>query len=596
MRTEHKSMPLLLIALFAVCLETSRAEDTHAFNLLDNGGFEEASPGLRGRDGLERIPWWKSSAGASMIEGEESAHFLVTRAGAWARQPVAAYGPLASELQVRGRVRGSGALTLIDGSGERATIELASDSSDWRSFSYTGSDFADRLGRSLTPRFELEVSAQDRADWDDLEFLVELPLPTETELRDEIVAELDWVFSLWLERCLDDVGPEPSHLPCHLLDVVTGERIATGAVGLHPLTTLMREAASYEDNPMWRDAVDKQLNDLLDRCLHPLTRLPRSWDVERDVGRTGPVEIHLMLEFLLDIVQRGPVNLRSRSLQAAVDIGKHVRNAGVLPDGNVAASYYPESGAPNTDVSVLRRLDVPAQLARLGKMTDEHVYARVAREACVTLGFTNFWPGTWDAIDPGWDDNYGHYGKRATVMWKSYPEDQVFRGLSYGGAVHYHEMWRNALRLGGNVAADQVRCWIVLRDIAVLEPETRDEIRGLLRIAARSHFKGEQYGNGAWGDVTIYDFDPKGNLNVGDLPGSPRNLLHGLAGIYDEELGLRTDETRAMFTAVLRSSREHYRREFGYLTTRTELSGHNYGGGEIRMAVGLCEMLGQLSK
>ncbi len=597
MQSEHK-LALLLGALMLCALpESSHAEETKLFNLLDNGGFEEEVPGLKSKDGIVRIPWWKSSNGASMIKGEAGARTLVTPSGGggWVSQPIAAFAPLVGEFVVRGKVKGCGYVTLVDGSGKRAQIEVFSEGDSFVPFELTATQFEEVLEAPLVPRFELVLESLMEAEWDDIEAWVALPLPTPAELRAEIVTELDWIFSLWLEHCLDDVGPQKPSPACHLIDVVTGERLATGAAGLHPLTTLMREAAVVEENTEWREAVDRNIADLLERCLHPVTGLPRSWDVERDVGRDGPVEIHLMLEFLIDVIREGPINHRMRSLEAAILMGRNVLAQGVLPDGNVAASYYPETGKPNTEVSVLRRLDVPAQLARLGAITEKHQMARAAREACVTLDFTNFWPGTWDSIDPGWDDNYGHYGRRATDMWMAYPEDQVFRGLSYGGALHYHKMWRNALRLGGNVAADQVRCWLTLVDIAQVAPETKGEIRDLLGLAARSHFKGEQYGNGAWGDVTIFNFDPKGNLNVGDLPGTPRNLLHGLAGIYRDDLDLRSDELRAMFTAVLRSSRTHYRREFGYLTTRAALAGQNWGGGEIRLAVGLVEMLKQLS-
>jgi hypothetical protein len=66
-------------------------------------------------------------------------------------------------------------------------------------------------------------------------------------------------------------------------------------------------------------------------------------------------------------------------------------------------------------------------------------------------------------------------------------------------------------------------------DITRIDPSLRAETGPLLRMAARSHFKGEQYGNGAWGDVTIFDFSPNANLQVGDLPARPQNLLYGLA-------------------------------------------------------------------
>lgn len=597
MASKHKAARLLTLALSVLAFgaPSSHAEETLRVNLLDNGDFEEQAPGHRGPRGVVRIPWWRSSHGVEMIVGEAGSRALVTAPEQFAEQPVAAYAPLVEELRVRGEVVGRGVLELRDGAG-RVALEVGDDSGAAVAFDVPMADFAQAAGRALTPRFVLRLSATDSpARWDELACEVALPLPSEEELRFEIVEELEWIFGLWLDRCLDDVGEEATGLACHILDVITGERLATTGTSVHPLMIQLRRAAAVEEHDRWRRATDRFLDDLFRRCLHPTTGLPRTWDPQADRPRESPVEIHMMLELLLDVVQQGPMNFRTRALEAAMQIGDHVLERGILPDGNVAASYFPATGEPNPEVSVLRRLDVPAQLARLGRTTEDFRYSRAAREACVTFDFTNFWPGTWDAIDPGWDDNYGHYGERATVMWKAHPDDEAFKRISYGGAVHYHEPWRDALRLGGNVAADQVRCWFVLKEIAELEPVTREEIAALLRMAARSHFKGEQYENGTWGDVTVYDFDPKGNLNVGDLPGTPMNLLHGLAGLYSEELGLRDEETRAMFTAVFRSSRAHYKREFGYLTGRAEVAGHNYGGGEVRFAVGLVEMLRRLS-
>ena len=115
-------------------------------------------------------------------------------------------------------------------------------------------------------------------------------------------------------------------------------------------------------------------------------------------------------------------------------------------------------------------------------------------------------------------------------------------------------------------------------------------------MAARSHFKGEQYGNGAWGDVTIVGFDPMDQLQVGDLTGTPQNLLGGLAAIYDAE-GFAPEvreELRAMFATVMKSSKTTYRRPFGYLETRRENVSSNASIGSLRLAAGLVEMLRKL--
>jgi hypothetical protein len=256
----------------------------------------------------------------------------------------------------------------------------------------------------------------------------------------------------------------------------------------------------------------------------------------------------------------------------------------------------PGTGEPVLGYSHLRRFDVTAPLTRLGAREGDERYRDLGREAVVEFEYTWMWPGTWEAIDPGFDDDYGHYASRALVMSRAFPEEASFRRVLRGGYDFYAPLWRDALRLGGNVAADQVRCWSIVAGLAELEPELRDEVAELLRAARRVHFKGEQYQNGAWGDVTIFGFDPKAGLQVGDLPGMPQNILGGLGSIYREELGLRDEETRAMFTAVMRSSEEHYKQPHGYLVTRALHKGANPGGGSLRFAAPLAEMLARLSE
>ncbi|MBK7645575.1 MAG: hypothetical protein IPJ19_21505 [Planctomycetes bacterium] len=169
--------------------------------------------------------------------------------------------------------------------------------------------------------------------------------------------------------------------------------------------------------------------------------------------------------------------------------------------------------------------------------------------------------------------------------------DQLFRRFALDGFAHFAPLWRDALRFGGNVAADQVRCWTLLADLSRLDEQAGKSIRPLLSAAVRSHVKGEQYEDGSWGDVTIYGFDPNSNLQVGDYPGAPQNLLHGLAALYGKDLGLRTDEQRAFYTAVLRSSMHTYLEKYGFLSTRRPLNGANPAAGTLRMMLGLSKML-----
>jgi hypothetical protein len=243
--------------------------------------------------------------------------------------------------------------------------------------------------------------------------------------------------------------------------------------------------------------------------------------------------------------------------------------------------------------AALRHLDVPAQLARLGALTGDGRLTAAARGALGQLEFTHFWGGSWDLIDSDFDDNFGLWGERALTMLESHPGDPVFDYLPRTGFEHFEPLWRDALRFGGGIAADQVRCWRIVARYARQRPELAERIRALLAAAVRAHFKSEQYGNGAFGDVSFAEFGPR-DLPVGDLPGVPANLFEGLGFLYGEDCGLPRDALRALYTTVLRSSESAYRREHGWLRTRLELDGRNITGGELRMLAGWIEMLRHL--
>jgi hypothetical protein len=263
---------------------------------------------------------------------------------------------------------------------------------------------------------------------------------------------------------------------------------------------------------------------------------------------------------------------------------------GLLPDGSIAASYFPSDARVNTGVVSLRAFDVPAQLARLTELTGDPRYAQAAGEALASFEFAHSWAGTWDKIDPAFDDEYGHFGARAVTIALAVPDDPLYRRFGTEAFAHFAPLWRDALRLGGNVAADQVRCWVLLADQQRQDSTNRAAILELLSMALRSHFKGEQYGDGAWGDVTIFRFDPNSNLQVGDYSGAPMNLLHGLSALYALP-EFRTDAVRGMYTAVLRSSQTAYQRPYGFLMERREREGANPAAGTLRMLLGLSKML-----
>lgn len=577
---------------------TPAAEPTIRVSALRNGDFGEPLPVARDGQGVVRVPWWRTARGAEQLEarGEVGARALRVGPGLWAEQVVAAYAPLAASLEVSATLlEGSGALLVVDGAGRAARLE----------FSGPGRRtlrLAERPGEvgpeawPRTPRFvvRLESDAPEGALFAALEASLLLPCPTEEDLRRELLELAGEVVELWLERGLDDVGPRATGFLVKAWDVVSGETLMVVEGQLHPLYELLLDLLEVEEVPRWRAALERFLADWFELGFDPGTGLPCAYSPQTGERLPRPIEVHRTLDFLIELSRRGPEPLRKEALARARRIGEHVLARGVVPDGRVAPGYAPTSGEPVLAYAHLRALDVPAQLARLGALLGDERMRVAALEAVATLEYTHYWPGTWNAIDPGFDDNFGLFGARALEMWRAWPATHEFRSLVLSGWRAYAPLWRDALRLGGNVAADQVRCWELVASLAELEPAVTEEVRELLEAAVHSHWIGEQYRDGAWGDVTIYLFEARDNLQVGDLPGVPFNLLQGLGLVYREELGLRSAETRGRFTAVLRSSIEAYRRAHGYLITRGERQGPNRCGGSLRLAVGVVEMLRRL--
>jgi hypothetical protein len=384
---------------------------------------------------------------------------------------------------------------------------------------------------------------------------------------------------------------------CHIFDAVTGERTKTQEAGYHPLIETLFDAVRHEPDPLWVAALERYIEDFLTLLIHPQTGLPRMWNCEQDVPLDERfLEIHAAFRFLLDIAERGPAAFRARALAAAEKLAESALASGVLPDGNVAPLYRPSDGASSNEARVLRRLDVPLQMTRLAALNGDARLLEAARDAVATLLYMHYWPGSWNRIDPGFDDDFGHYAARAAAMAQSFPEEVLFRRVVDSGWERYRELWPQALRFGGSMAADQVRCWKLLLEYSDLRPQMRPELGELLVEAVHSHLRGQQYGNGAWGDVTYYGYQPVVDLQVGDLPGTPSNLLEGLATIYGSGLGPSEEELRALFTAVLRSSVETYGREFGLLSTMRESDGRNDAGGSLRIGPALTLMLAQLGE
>ncbi len=576
----------------------SAPERTLGWDALSNGSFEERGLATSPR----RIPWWRSARGVEQIETDlGGASSLRTGPGEHAEQPFAAFAPLVSGLVIRGTVRGLGVVVVVDGSGSIARFPVGVASESQREFTILAADLERELKQPPTPRFllRLEGDGSGTARWDDVRAIMLLPCPDETALRAEIVGVLDTIFADWEERALDVAGPRKTAFVARSFDVVTGVELGPvdPAWAFFPLQENLLDAAIGHESPRWSAFLSRYLEDVLSLALHPETGLPCLWNATTDERVDDrPLEIALAFAFLIDVAREGPEPFRARARAAAVRIGETVLARGLLPDGEVAASYVPRTGAVNPNVNRLRRLDVPCQLARLAALTGDERFARPAREALATLEYAHHWAGDWDAIDPAFDDDFGHYGARAATIARASQTDLSFQRFAVEGMLHFLIPWSDATRFGGNLAADQVRCWRIAADLARVEPKLRPELEVAVHAAIRAHIQGEQYGNGAWGDVTIFDYSPKTALQVGDMPGTPQNLLNGLAAAYAADLGATTDTTRALYTAVLRSTIAEYGRPHGFMLGRRESArGGNHAGGSLRVLLGLTTMLRALS-
>ena len=577
------------------------------FDLLDNGDFAET---YGGPDPERRalIPWWRQSGTVHCLhEGGRS--WGVTAGDGSLYQPLPAYAKTAGEIRITGRLRGSGRLVVTDGRGGRVVFEFVGARPQGTSFEVTGAELVAKFGRAPQPRLGVSLASGDgrATHWSELRGLVPLPLPTEEVLARDLVTILDGIFTLWIERGVTpldgaqaaDDGGNGAFLT-NIFDADTGETLYRIPGGLSPLHQALFEAMASlgEEAPEhWQAALHAFLEAYLTHCLHPVTGLP--WRVDPEHGKpvdTQHIEAAADLGFLLDVASRGPQAFRLRARNAAVLMGEAILEHGVQPDGTIAPKYRAADGDPSTATPPLRRLDIPAQLARLGAVTDDERYFVAARNALAELEFTHYWTGEWRDVDPGFDDDFGHYGARSATMFAAAPEEFAFAALADSGLAHYAPRWRDALRFGATMAADQVRCWGLLATHARERPAVLPVLRDLLPAAVASHFKAQQRAGAVWEDLTYVHFDPKANLQVGDLGGVPANLLLGLAVTYETRLGLRTDKTRALFAAALYTTLRHYRRPFGLLYGREQPGGPNPAGGGIRIASALVRMLENLRR
>jgi hypothetical protein len=548
------------------------------------------------------VAWWKVLAGSPRVEQTPLGTRLVLRQGDIVQRPLAAWAGAADAVEVAIGLGGVVSVTPSDGLGGSAgDVPLEGALGGTAEFRFRMGDLAQGLGRAVVPRFAVQLRCdglEGHVDW--FEATAALPCPSEPRLRSELVELLTWSFGAFLERALDDVGPRATSFVVHDFDADSGERIGAPArrATYHPLYGQLLDAWRVEPRPEWEQALVRFASDLLELGLHPESGLPRYYDPVDDRPLDDqPIEIRVHLEFLLDLAQWGPEALRARALGAARKIGETVLASGLLPDGSVCPRYLPATGAAEPGTVPIRRLDVPAGLARLGALTGDPRYLRAARDAVEELAFDHYWPGSWDRVDPGFDDNYGHYGERAVEMWEAYPNQSSFRLLALSGYERYDPMWRDALRFGGNVAADQVRCWHIAARIAELEPDLAERVAERLEQAVLVHFTGEQVSGGHWIDVTVVGHDPQ-RLPVGDTGGVPQNLLEGLALCHDPALDLDRQAVRARFTAVLSTTLEVFGGRYGLIGTAQRATGEgatNSSVGSLRVHAGVVEMLSHLA-
>lgn len=596
-RRDHRRLRAPARATWLLCLVGSSVAlaqepaESRAFDLIDNGDGREVLDVPADDPRAARVPWWLRE-GPPVPPGPG----LIVPAGGALRQPLAAFAPSAAALVIEGRVEGDGVVALIDGGGARVESSVSDGA-----FRMEAARFRAEHGREPIPRFMLRLespSASRGARFQSVTSRVWLPLPDEAGLRAELRQAAASVFEEWCQRGVDADGERSTAFLTRRFDAVTGEVYeAREPSSVHPLYECLARLSAIDPDPQWRAWLERYLEDFFTLAFHPDSGMPRDWDGVLDLPQDQkPIQVARCLAFLLDLELTAPEPFRARARAQAERITATMLARGLLPDGAVAVKYVPADGSIDLGVPPIRRLDAAAQIARLGARNGERRLLDAARGALAELELTHFWGGTWHTIDPDFDDSFGNWGSRAVTMLAAFPGEPAFRRFSRHGFEHFAPLWRDALRLGGSIAADQTRCWELMARHVELEPELRAEFETLLRSAVRAHFKGEQYDNGHFGDVTFAEFSPRASLNVGDFTGTPSNLLVGLAASYRRGSGLRDAQTLAMFTAAFRSSRTAYARDHGWLLTREQALGRNPAGGEVRMLVAATEMLEALAR
>lgn len=618
-----------------------------------------------GAPAVERIPWWTpvlvdgddaaawdraergwvaargllGAAGHPLPRLADGGLELPPLPGLVLTQPLAVDAARAGDVELSGTASGAGLVVLRDGAGGTWQRAVGDPSGAAATFRFRVADLLAE-GEAVRPRLTLGLAVAPGAEavgpvtFDDLAARV-APPPT-AALAAELEALVAGTLDQLHEAGRDRFGPRETAFWVGLHDVDTGafrglagrgggEARPVPRVGLSPLNGIyLRTVALGVGGDAHRARFEELTRLFLEACLHPDTGLPRRYDPLADAPLDGePVEVAAYLEHLIDLANGGvepghgaaprrdllPQALHDRAFDAALAMGRRLAEVAVQPDGSVAALLRPSDGRASTSVVHLRRLDVPAQLVRLaGLLRDRDLepelratLVEAAREAVLEVEYANLWPGTWRTIDPGWDDTYGHLGERSVAMAAAWPDEPAFARLARTGRAHFAPLWRQALWHGGNVAADQVRCWRILAELDELDrrlgraPFRVDglDTGDLLLDAAHNHLIGEQTTDGAWLDVTVVGHDPATNLPVGDVIGLPQNLLVGLGVarthlLHTRGAGTDTERLEAAFAIVLASTVEAYGASHGFA------GGDRGSGGSVRILPGLVTMLESL--
>ncbi|MEO0649327.1 MAG: hypothetical protein AAFZ65_01450 [Planctomycetota bacterium] len=575
----------------------SNTTRTHTVDLVRGGDFARPVFAPAQAELGTGVAWWRSGGGQAITRQVEDpasdGRILQLAPGASVEQVLVASPEALARGVLELRFLGPLQLVLTDANGGRierfvqgpvARLELAALTG--------GAPDAVRPPVRLT----LTASPGEVCSLDSIALRVPLPLPTRDELRAEIVERIDWTIETLLEHRTDKHGERHSSLLTTDIDVVTGEVLGTQFGWVSAFSELLLRAWRHAPRDAWEALLVRHVEELLELCLHPDTGLPVYWDpvADRQLATT-PVEIARAFEFLLDCAEFGPPAIRERARAAALRIGESVLEHGVLSNGQILVKYVPATAVGTSKLPRIRALDVAGRLARLGALVDDRRFVRAAEAALDDFEYLHRWAGHWYEIDPGFDDDFGNWGGRIATMLEADPSLPAAQRLLGTGVDHYLEHWEPALLHGALIAADQVRGWEVLIRAAALDPDLRPRLDQRLDAAVHAHLVGQFSQQGIWVDLSHQLWQPRGALEVGDVPGIPGNLLTGLGLCAEADLGLSQEELRAWFQLVLRTTYGHYGRPYGCLPTPIESRAGNPSGAALRLALAQTEMLAALS-